>query len=791
MTLHSKLYSIIVVFILSTATLFSQNWKTIPDAFDGQCQQSFIDDVNRGSISLNTLPSRSQEFWIVYSDRENNRLKNKANGSNNGEKLKYMEPLYVKAVKDNWLHVYGFQDEEEKGWIEARFLVLSNWSLRTEGTVSIPRKAIILTSLDEMVGGNVKVDDVLAQKHYYNQPIVSESAKRGTPNSFKILFVLKEQDGSVLLSTNDVLKLGPLQNIDVVLGWMPKANVTKWNTRVALEPARSNDEVSHYNGKKLPGYRDLQKLKTCVEDNYCDDKPIVEFKVESIPSNRMRKPILNPLDDNIKEVVSIAKNSSELGEKQKDSLNAIIEILQRKSNITNIVFAVDATSSMGIYFPSVARSVSNIIKNNDKLNQNNELKFGLIVYRDYADGKEAYSVDALTTNFDKIQNKIRNTVCKSSPKDKDKEEAQYNGLIKGINKINFNPNESNVVILIGDCGNHKPDNEHNINDVIDVLYKNSVSLIAYQVANERGESYFTFNDDAQNYIKKTAKKILEGKNSSLSTQFKMIGNKTYKLLWLEDGVEQSFENMFGRFIYATRNKPMSPKYLEESVAETLTEYMLSVNQKLSDLRKWLAMGPTDVDVDNPPEGLIIDIQERLGLTRDEAIDFLNQTEVTTRAYVAIDYNGSGYKSQVPVVFLTDEERNQLKNSLEKLIADKDCITASDRKRCLQENLIEVCKSILGPKTSTKSIEDLTLNEVWNLILGIDFGNKKIKKKQLKDIISIDKRTFNDFYNSFTITAKDFIDNNYSNSDRYKSRRFSLFGSYYYWIPLEDMPGAKE
>ena len=791
MNLLAKLHLTILLFLITSLTLFSQNWKTIPDAFDGQCQQSFIDDVNRGAISLNSLPSNTQEFWIVYSDRENNRLKNKANGSNNGEKLKYMEPLYVKNVKDNWLHVYGFQDEEEKGWIEARFLVLSNWSLRTEGIVSIPRKAIILTSLDEMAGGNVKVDDVLTQKHYYNQPVVSESAKIGTPSSFKILFVLKEQDGSVLLSTNDVLRLGPLQNIGVVLGWVPKANVTKWNTRVALEPARSNDEVAHYRGRKLPGYRDLQKLKTCVEDNFCDDKPEVEFKAQAIRANRMRKPILASLDENIKEVVSIAKNSSELGENQKDSLNALVEVLQRKSNVTNIVFAVDATSSMGIYFPSVARSVSNIIKNNDKLNQNNKLKFGLIVYRDYADGKDAYRVDALTTNYEKIQNKIRNTVCKSSPRDKDKEEAQYNGLIKGINQINFNRNESNVVILIGDCGNHKPDKEHDINDVIDVLYKNNVSLITYQVSNEKGESYFTFNDDAQKYIKKTAKNILEGKNSSLTTQFKMIGNKTYKLFWLDDGEEQSFENMFGRFIYATRNNPMSPKYLEESVAKTLTEYTYSINKKMTDLRKALTMNTNDVDVDTPPRGLIVYIQESLGLTEDEAIDFLNQTEVTTKAYVAIDYNGSGYKSQVPVVFLTDEERNQLKNSLEKLIADKDCITASDRKRCLQENLIEVCKSILGPKTSTASIENLTMNEVWNLILGIDFGNKKIKKKKLKDIISIDKRTFNEFYNSFTITAKDFIDNSYSNSDSYKSRRFSLSNSYYYWIPLEDMPGAKK
>ena len=51
--------------------MFSQNWKTIPDAFTGQCQQSFLDDIYKGTVSLNSLSSSSQEYWVVYSDREN------------------------------------------------------------------------------------------------------------------------------------------------------------------------------------------------------------------------------------------------------------------------------------------------------------------------------------------------------------------------------------------------------------------------------------------------------------------------------------------------------------------------------------------------------------------------------------------------------------------------------------------------------------------------------------------------------------------------------------------------
>ena len=45
----------------------------------------------------------------------------------------------------------------------------------------------------------------------------------------------------------------------------------------------------------------------------------------------------------------------------------------------------------------------------------------------------------------------------------------------------------------------------------------------------------------------------------------------------------------------------------------------------------------------------------MGLTRQEAIDFLNKTEVTTKAYVALDYDGQDVKSLVPVV-LTENER---------------------------------------------------------------------------------------------------------------------------------------
>ena len=80
MKIYTKISFIFLILVGSTITLFSQNWKTVPEAFDGQCKQSFLDDIYTGVISLNSLPSKTDRIWTVYSDRENNRLKNRARG---------------------------------------------------------------------------------------------------------------------------------------------------------------------------------------------------------------------------------------------------------------------------------------------------------------------------------------------------------------------------------------------------------------------------------------------------------------------------------------------------------------------------------------------------------------------------------------------------------------------------------------------------------------------------------------------------------------------------------------
>ena len=180
--------------------------------------------------------------------------------------------------------------------------------------------------------------------------------------------------------------------------------------------------------------------------------------------------------------------------------------------------------------------------------------------------------------------------------------------------------------------------------------------------------------------------------------------------------------------------------------------------------------------------------KELKCTEKQAIEFLKKTELTTKAFVALDYNGSGVPSQIPVVLLTEDEKEKLTKSLR--ILTEGVYGTSEKKIKFQENIILVCKSIIGQRVSDDIINNLTMNQIWNLIFGVDFGNKKIRDYKLSYFASdLPKKQFKNFYKEFESVAVDFCDESYIHTNPLKSRRFSVAGSYLYWIPFDELPGC--
>ena len=771
----------ILLFLVISNLVYGQDFMTVPDVFDKQCKTSFIKSIESETTTLDNLNSRSQRYWIVYSDRDDNSFySNHHSNSKNNKNASFMQGFYVKNTNGSWLHLVDVVDEVDYGWMHSKNLLLSLYSLKTEGdiqkgTVSIPRKAVILTSIDEArnIGGVLKT-----QKRYYSNPSRAKKYEEGFPKSFQPLFVFKETGTSVLLGGSDVLDGSVETNKSKIYGWINVADKTDWDTRVALENAQSLEAEQEYSSAQLNGYITLNEIKTCVEDNLCDSKKsIAQFSVGPTRNNVMRRPVISNIDENIKKVISVAKDNKD--NKVYESL--LTEARKLQSNV-NIVFVLDATSSMRPYYKSIANSLEKVIDNNQKIIKSN-LKLGVVVYRDYADGKSAYDVQPLTTDFKKVKKVINSTICKSL--DSDLPEAQYNGLINGINEIGFNANESNIIVLIGDCGNHLEDkNGYTINNIIDLYQKYKTNLISFQVKSGADNSFYTFNEDVMDVIFEVANKKIEAAGSELKIKLESKNNNSIKLKMIK-GDKPDYENMFGLLVYSG-SKPSSPKLLESSIENTLKEYMLSISNNINILEEYVRTGgPTGSE---PPEGLIIYMMDILKCSRDEAKDHLRKTEFTVQAYVAIDYYGNGVDAQVPVVLLTEGEKNNLVKSLRKLT--EGVFASTELKKVFQDNIIYICKSIIGQNTSTETIENLSLNQIWNIILGVDFGNKKMKKMKLNELTDMNKKEFKRFYKDFEMVAKEFCDESYVHTNPMINRRFDIGGSYLYWVPLEDLPGCK-
>ena len=262
---------IILLILITNISLQSQDLLYVPDLFNKQVESKTIQDIYNSNTVLEnyTSEARSKSFWVVYSDRNNNKLKVSANGSNNGAELEFKQPLFVKEVDDNWLLVCSVDDSKDLGWINASNLILSRYSLMTNSNIknnefSVPRKGVILNNInDQSFGENIK-----NTKKYYSNPNKNEAENGRNPKKFQTLFIFKETEKSFLLASTDYLSGTPSTSVIKLNGWIDKVFVVKWNTRIALEPARTELSMNEYSGVTLRGYEQEKDLLTCVDKSF-------------------------------------------------------------------------------------------------------------------------------------------------------------------------------------------------------------------------------------------------------------------------------------------------------------------------------------------------------------------------------------------------------------------------------------------------------------------------------------------------------------------------------------------
>ena len=288
-----------VILFFSSFSLFAQKgFINTPRELSKSCKSEFIAMINSGEISLESLyyPKRKRgRVWEVFSDRSNNLLYNSPNGSIIYETLDYMQPLYVKSIKGQWLNVYNTH-EKELGWIKARNLILSKYSLLTNENIEI--KKITINSIDHLIS----LEDAEKNRYFYSAPSTRSKQIIKSFENLKIYYVIKEQDGFVLLATSSFVN----DNTSIV-GWVQAAHTTTFNFNLFLIPSRSHEAKLRYKNEALHAFESQKKLENFIDRGiYQNNTSFLEFEVGSIfDSLGIDMVILNSISHNIKKVLLV------------------------------------------------------------------------------------------------------------------------------------------------------------------------------------------------------------------------------------------------------------------------------------------------------------------------------------------------------------------------------------------------------------------------------------------------------------------------------------------------------
>lgn len=838
-------FCIEIIFAQNTPSAKEWDVLPVPDFFNDYVPYQDIVDIenNKKTIESFYKDARSKIPWIVFSDRSENGYDDEySNGFRAGE-LKIGQPLVVYNVKGNRLQIGKIPKRDGKkytkeilGWIDAKRLILSTRAVL--GTKGGPRKGMVLTSVDAFS----QTDDIvqiLENNHYFQSPIFTgpKSVQRDTKaKKFQFLFILKQTPNGYLLSDTDNLALEINRSNISIRGWLPSGKITLWEHRVCLEPAIEPDVVDKHKNKIFHVIDEEYNFDKYLQSGQLGNKSWtlreIELDYKRPLAHVMRMPILsgwrNETDDN-KKIAAIAQMIAEddeeddkvIIENKGDKLAELKGKLAKMEDLAkriNILFVIDGTASIRKYGPSASNAVSEFMKTMRSQLSTNNFRFSLGVYRHYVDINNPtypdYEFQSWTADEDIIRKKLENLIFNSSnPKH---EESLFMGLSRSIDDAQFDPEQTNILVLIGDAGNDNEQykNEYTIEKIIDKVYEKNINMISFQVNYPENKAYAFFNKEVNQIIGESAQKHIEkGKKSNTNTynDFRYDPNmedQTYYLRYTGSNTLMSNDiaPSFGFLKYAIPGAQggMSTSIFEKNLVKSLKDYVTKVDNLTKNLSMSVAgySGETgDIRQDRNGETIdgpvmspgFKDYLKRKGLSDEEIDEIANQGEISAQGYFTIkhpnvysdSFDDPAFK---PVIFISKDYKDKMDQQLDRISSVGAQERSEYKRRAMFDATIGILKSILGDEMSEDKLALYTFDKVWNEVLGVPFnGNATMKNQPIENIKSMNKDDFNDFYNDFVEEVRDF--KLFNPNDEYTIWKKS--GQTYYWIPLELVPGCEE
>jgi len=783
--MKAKFILLVIALNICTVKLCAQS--QLPDNFEVYTPDYIREQTNKwvkgfdswqdyaiSRIKKNDFGKPNKIAWTAYSDRDANTTYSAPSNAGTFSKLSFMEKVYIADVKNGFALI--FTDDyavnyptinttaKTKGWIPVENLLL--WEKCPQNKNSIYQKGLI-------VGDPSKGQDIVQNPPFRTTPS-NYGTDNGNARKLDILFILK----TALINNKTYYLVSKELSVKErgfeVKGWLPEEYITLWDQRLCLEPTTASMNFDHYrNIGVFPAiYEKLDEAKNFYNTGQQGNPFWIykEFSKERMDPYIMRAPILGKSFNDIYKVASIASIDAARTSNSGDNKEELEKWKSVQKNI-NIIFVIDATSSMKNFYSPIANALENIMRLQW---EGKRLNVGVVLYRNVADGDREIEIHKISNNIDAAINFISSNKDDVSSIGKSHSESLFKGLDTALdaNVMGYNQKQSNFMIVIGDAGNQ---NNSRIDEIAQKMAQNKINLLAFQ-ANHYGLKAY---DDFATQIGIIIKKNIEYRGIRDIT-YRLNANRLYVVQRKNSEIPSL---VYGGYKFANPGKSEPTDILRTNIISNVKEFNELVQQKIEFLS-----GVEDAGLNSTnsmDEIRLREILNEFGWSKariDEYVRELKKSGVTKLiGYAPVKMKDTNNSLFDYVLFFSQDELKDIIKELKKLESQ----SLTSNRKAYQDAIVAMGQAFLGQMTADE-IMGMSMDELTAQIYGVPvpISNCGVKIVDIIDRRKILDAQLLDFINDFN-TKRRGLENIANNSYNGKFKSNEIV---YLWIPLTNMPG---
>ncbi len=737
----------------------------------------------------------------------------------------FLQNFYVASIKGKYFHIISDPDLNavnltfsphaiDYGWIESSKLLLSPHCLLTpKGKVNV--KAMLMNTFNSLKKGELKKPKSVG---FFTDPeLVNKSNK--SSKIFEIFYVYKKTKKSYLLGKTENLSVS-MKNSSVIYGWVDKDRLILWNHRIAIEPNWSREAIDErkregikpqifLSQKQAEKYEATEKSQS---DAFFENDDNQEYRNGRYLGEWRRFPLYRKVRGQnpdakypiyrVGVMGNIVSSKGIMNTLTKAKLDSAISVGNRALRKLNIVFVIDGTASMQPYLHAVSVSIrktmSNLTDNFGNSKTLNILRFGALIYRDYADGSHLTESIPLSGNYLDVANRISRVQARDWG-DKDEREAVFYGIKKALRLFN-NPNESNLIILIGDAGNHHRNDptQVDIHDLARLINAYHCHFLAFQVNNRANDSAYEefipemkdlvglYSKQAYDYYKKyDVKKILKG-----VPYFDQTKQSGFNELVLKNNPIKS------KLIYPDPGSRMNAAELEKQIPGIVREIDNFTNDLLELSNQIVQSGVGIKKAVNTNRitkyshekasdfsPALVSYYARTGIPIEQLKKLMdNKTQMFQLGYTVLNMPKLSHPLFKRDVLMTRLELGALIQDINKLVNAK----SFDRRQKMVDAWITILKDHIGD-IKQQELMSKSMEEITRMLYDIPTNSAFLKGLRLRDIMDVKALPDNKFEQYvWQLEQKQERLQSIFNGENYKYMFYS-YNNAYYWISEDLMP----